>query len=189
MDPVSIYAAGFLATTLISGAAGVSSVGVGMAGASVGMGAGTIGLTWPVSVPVLAGYGAMKGVEHVLTPRQPGKRELIALNSSATPDSQYVDCREYQVPASDIEKVGGYHAFSAGRFPLEKMDSDFLKVIDKNQIATDTNWRAGTVFTGVDDTIPKVVADWVGNGTDANGVEVADLRICSLKNKADWGTK
>lgn len=189
MDPVSIYAAGFLATTLISGAAGVSSVGVGMAGASVGMGAGTIGLTWPVSVPVLAGYGAMKGVEHVLTPREPEQRDLIALNSKTPPAEQYVHCNTYPVPVADIEKKGGYHAFSAGRFPLEKMDSDFLKVIDKNQIVTDTNWRAGMVFTDVDDTIQKVVADWVGNGTDANGVEVADLRICSLKNKADWGTK
>jgi hypothetical protein len=189
MDPVSIYAVGFLATTLISGAAGVSSVGVGMAGASVGMGAGTIGLTWPVSVPVLAGYGAMKGVEHVLTPRQPGKRELIALNSSTPTDSQYVDCREYPVPVSGIEKVGGHHAFSAGSFPLEKMDSDFLKVIDKNQITTDTNWRAGTVFSGVDDTIPKVVADWVGNDIDADGGEVSNLRVCALKNKTDWGTK
>lgn len=179
MEPISIYLAGVILTTLAAPAAGLTGVIAGVTSHS-GMSAGGLALTWPVSLPVLAGAATMTGIEHVLTPAEPEHRDLIALNSPTPPAVQYVHCETHAIDADAIEQAGGYHAFSRS-FALEKLGSN-----PAGMIAT-TNWRAGTVFTDPAAAIPKATGDWVGNYTTDAGQPVADLRVCTLKLKTNWG--
>lgn len=182
MEPVSIYLAGVLVAGLVAPAVGLVGFAAGSIG-GVGLGTGTLALAWPVALPAAAMYLGVSAV----TPDMPAKRDLAALNAETSAAGQYVHCNEYKVPVADIEKAGGYHAFSSYKFPLEKIDSPLLKIAEKNELVTHTNWRGNTVFEDLKDRIPKVTADWVGNHTTDAGEEVADLRVCTLKTS--WSQK
>jgi len=177
MDPISIYAIGALVTTLATGAAGVTSASVAAAGTSVGMGAGTIGLTWPISLPLLAGHAAIKGIEAAATPNPPTKRDLVALEARTAPAGLRVVCQTHAVPVSAIQAAGGYQKYASGPLVLEKSGDDFGAGLREVSM----NWRAGAVHRDVQDVTHAVTADWVGNEVDIDGREVANLRVCFLQ--------
>lgn len=165
MLPAVVYLAGVLVTGIAMPPA--VSVGVG----DVGVSAGTMALTWPVSLPLLAGYGAMSGAESVLTPDEPGKRQLVGLNSKTGTAGRYVDCQSVAIPISEIAAQGGY----------SRVARDHARALVNGPADVVANWRGGAVAEDKGGEAPSVVADWVGNRADTARNEVAELRTCTLK--------
>lgn len=175
MAILETYLAGVLITGLVAGpvATGVVSVG-NIAGA----GAGVVALTWPVSLPALVGYGAMTGMSAALTPAEAAVADLLPASQAA--EAVYLYCQRHAVLLDEIEAAGGHHAFSSGRFAAEKLDSPLLKMAERNEVESATNWRGNSTFRDIHGRAPGVTADWVGDDTNAAGAAVSNLRICTL---------
>lgn len=171
-----VYTAGALLTAL-SAAPVTAAVGAAAPGAAAAMSAVGIGLAWPVTAPLLT----TAGVAQALTPRAPGKRDLVALDGAVMPVDQRLECRVWPVPVEDVQKAGGYHEFASGEFPLLQAGSSLMEVLQVGRVESRTNWRGGSVFYDTSDAIPRVTADWVGNETGKDGEEIANLRVCSLQ--------
>lgn len=178
MEPISIYLLGVLLTGLIAGHADTTTTAAASGvGATTSMGAGAIALTWPVSVPVLA----MAGAANEFKPDVPAKRDLIGVNSDTPPASQDVACRTREIPVAQIEAAtGGYQGVAGGSMAILQDVGGVLPQGAGLTFST-VNWRGGATWQDAAGIEPRVVVDWVGNGVDGAGEEVAKMRTCTLQ--------
>ena len=176
MDPVSVYLAGALVTTL---AAGPTLAAAPAVAAVASPGPAAVGLVWPVAVPLGVVHGGLAAAGHALTPAMPSKLDLMTPESQQAPASLRLSCATQEIPFAEIDAAGGFFAFVNTLSTLQKFDIPMGQ--DIGTVTSRSNWRGGSLWEDPAGFYPSVKLDWVGNSTDDAGQEVAALRACTLR--------
>lgn len=177
MDPVSIYLAGALATTLVAGP--TLTAATPGAGAVASPGPLAVGLAWPVAVPLGLVHGGLVSAGHALTPATPAKLDLMTPESQQAPGDLRLACDTRDIPLSEIQAAGGFFAFVNTRTTLQKFDIPMGQGV--GTVTSRSNWRGGSLWEDPSGYYPRSRLDWVGNSTNEAGQEVAALRACTLR--------